>query len=173
MNRDMGEEEIGALFREMKRSDGAGAPSFEALLERVSVPGAKPRGLPRRQILACATATGVLIVAGFALVGLLDREDGPAAPAADRSISLGPEPKLVRPSPSFIPRKSIEAPRLPRKVARKRARPTGPVVAEWRSPTDFLLRTPGDELLRTVPRVGDSLSALNRIIGEEPEPRKE
>ncbi len=26
--------------------------------------------------------------------------------------------------------------------------------AEWRAPTDFLLRTPGRELLETVPRVG-------------------
>jgi len=27
-------------------------------------------------------------------------------------------------------------------------------VAEWRSPTDFLLETPGRELLRTVPAIG-------------------
>jgi hypothetical protein len=29
--------------------------------------------------------------------------------------------------------------------------------AEWRAPTDFLLRTPGRELLETVPRVGVDL----------------
>lgn len=30
-----------------------------------------------------------------------------------------------------------------------------PSLSEWRSPTDWLLRTPGDELLRSTPRVGD------------------
>jgi hypothetical protein len=29
--------------------------------------------------------------------------------------------------------------------------------AEWRAPTDFLLRTPGRELLETVPRIGVDL----------------
>ncbi len=28
-------------------------------------------------------------------------------------------------------------------------------ATRWRSPTDFLLQLPGDELLRTVPRLGD------------------
>jgi len=28
-------------------------------------------------------------------------------------------------------------------------------ISEWRSPTDWLLRTPGDALLRSTPRVGD------------------
>jgi hypothetical protein len=34
--------------------------------------------------------------------------------------------------------------------------PSKPVVslAEWRAPTDFLLETPGQELLRTVPAIG-------------------
>jgi hypothetical protein len=29
-------------------------------------------------------------------------------------------------------------------------------ITEWKAPTDFLLETPGRELLRTVPRVGES-----------------
>ncbi len=28
-------------------------------------------------------------------------------------------------------------------------------ITEWKSPTDFLLRTPGEEVLRNVPRIGD------------------
>jgi hypothetical protein len=35
-----------------------------------------------------------------------------------------------------------------------------PALAEWRSPTDFLLETPGRELLRTVPGIGNSLRNL-------------
>jgi len=33
-------------------------------------------------------------------------------------------------------------------------------LSEWRSPTDWLLRTPGDELLRSTPRVGDFYFSL-------------
>ena len=32
-------------------------------------------------------------------------------------------------------------------------------LAEWRSPTDFLLRTPAQEMLYTVPRLGEGLPA--------------
>lgn len=32
---------------------------------------------------------------------------------------------------------------------------TSPSIAQWRSPTDFLLATPGRELLSTVPALGD------------------
>jgi hypothetical protein len=34
-----------------------------------------------------------------------------------------------------------------------------PSLAEWRSPTEFLLRTPAQELLYTVPRLGQGLPA--------------
>jgi hypothetical protein len=28
-------------------------------------------------------------------------------------------------------------------------------ITEWRSPTDFLLRTPGEEILQVIPRIGE------------------
>lgn len=33
----------------------------------------------------------------------------------------------------------------------------GPSVTEWKAPTDFLLQIPGQEILRTLPRIGRSL----------------
>lgn len=33
-------------------------------------------------------------------------------------------------------------------------------LSQWRAPTDSLLRTPGGELLRTLPRFGDQTSSL-------------
>jgi hypothetical protein len=35
---------------------------------------------------------------------------------------------------------------------------TAPSLADWRAPTDFLLHTPAEELLRTVPRFGEPTS---------------
>jgi len=42
-------------------------------------------------------------------------------------------------------------------VALEPRRPSPPVASltEWRAPTDFLLETPGRELLRTVPAIGE------------------
>ncbi len=33
-----------------------------------------------------------------------------------------------------------------------------PALAQWRAPTDFLLNTPGRELLQAIPHIGESLS---------------
>ena len=35
-------------------------------------------------------------------------------------------------------------------------------ISEWQAPTDFLLKTPGAEWLKTVPKLGGSLEQKNR-----------
>ena len=40
--------------------------------------------------------------------------------------------------------------------------PVPPSITEWRAPTDFLLETPGREVLRTVPRFGRSGLPVDR-----------
>jgi hypothetical protein len=44
--------------------------------------------------------------------------------------------------------------RLPAKRSRKSP---PPLISEWRSPTEFLLKTSGDELIKSTPRIGESL----------------
>lgn len=44
---------------------------------------------------------------------------------------------------------------LPRPAARLDPGPRPVALSEWRSPTDWLLRTPGHDLLRARPRFGD------------------
>ena len=52
-------------------------------------------------------------------------------------------------------------------------------ITEWRAPTDFLLQTPGRELLRAVPKIGggtDSLPPSGRHpkpVNKKPTPTKE
>lgn len=38
------------------------------------------------------------------------------------------------------------------------------VISEWQSPTEFLLKSQGEQLLKTVPQVGRSLSEIKPII---------
>jgi hypothetical protein len=37
-----------------------------------------------------------------------------------------------------------------------------PSISQWRPPTEFLLKTPGEKWLKTVPTVGQSLEQRNR-----------
>ena len=39
-----------------------------------------------------------------------------------------------------------------------------PWLADWRAPTDFLLNTPGRELLRAVPQIGEPSSDVLRLF---------
>jgi hypothetical protein len=46
-------------------------------------------------------------------------------------------------------------------------------LANWRAPTDFLLNTPGRELLRSVPRIGEPSELLRRFPGlDDPTPSR-
>ncbi len=42
--------------------------------------------------------------------------------------------------------------------------PATTTLTAWRSPTDFLLRSPGETLLKTVPLVSDSVVEIHVII---------
>ena len=48
--------------------------------------------------------------------------------------------------------------------------PAGPGIEAWTAPTDFLLETPGRDLLETVPRIGE-LPA--RVVGESSDDGRE
>ena len=53
-----------------------------------------------------------------------------------------------------------------RQSSRPRTPPTAEsamLLSEWRSPTDFLLRSPKDQFMKTVPRLGESLFELKVI----------
>jgi len=44
-----------------------------------------------------------------------------------------------------------------RSISRSTTTPTIATIAAWRAPTDILLRTPGSELLGTMPALGESV----------------
>ena len=63
----------------------------------------------------------------------------------------------------FVPQKAERAPGKP-----------AVSLTEWRAPTDFLLETPGRELLRTVPAIGvwHDYSKASRLRQKHPQVRK-
>jgi hypothetical protein len=57
-----------------------------------------------------------------------------------------------------------------RSVQRRSDDKTVASITEWKAPTDFLLETPGRELLRTVPQIGE-WQVYNAMPGATPSPR--
>jgi len=41
------------------------------------------------------------------------------------------------------------------------------LISQWRSPTDFLLKFPADRLLKSVPRLDDSIVDLDSAVPED------
>ncbi len=163
MNQRSEEEKIRRLFHELREEDDQCAPSFSSILEaRLSKTGsAKPGRFIWRA--AMATASIILIV-GLALLlrQYSSRQNTYPAPT-DESIARAPYLNKARPAPQINP-----VGNEPQKPVRRKARPaqfreTSRLISRWQSPTDFLLRTPGAELLKNVPRITDSAVNLKSI----------
>jgi hypothetical protein len=155
MKQELDEEGIRRLFRDQRQADERLAPHFSATLEaalsrrRVAHSG--------RLVLRSAVALGALVAIIFSVFFFLPRSvdeqpaivayepDQPDNAASSTPVVLPPRPK----------RPAIRPPRSTRKH-RESPQRAETLISQWRSPTDFLLRTPGDELLKTVPRVGTS-----------------
>jgi hypothetical protein len=89
------------------------------------------------------------------------REDAMRAPAFDRVLRTAARP-VARPTAQLAAVAGIVLSvaavlfwsiQLRERTARHAE--TAIPLADWRSPTDFLLETPGNALLREVPRIGD------------------
>ena len=182
MNRE--ENEIRRLFRELKREDERLAPPFardwNAALSRTD------EGRTTRRALRLCAATAVTLVAlgGLALIALRMSERRPIPNAAQGPVaapvqtqppsvaSVGALPSPVEKSGAWRnrgakPDSKIGSPRGLSKNIRRRTppRPQAEValISRWRSPTEFLLNTPGEQLLRTVPRLDDSVLKIKTV----------
>jgi hypothetical protein len=158
MNQDWEEKAIRQLFRDERETDESVAPHFAATLE-AAISRRRPAragSLIRRAAIA---VVALVAVGGFVLlllgrsgsgpqpvVSIKQEELAPITPAPNRSVEVAVAPLSQEPS------KPAHHARGHRQSSVRAAT----LISEWRSPTDFLLKTPGDQLLKTVPRVGVS-----------------
>ncbi len=165
MNQRSEEEKIRQLFHELREEDHLRAPCFSSALEAaLSKTDARRPGRLIRQA-AFVTASVILIIS-FALLlrHYSSRQQVDPAPT-DKSISRAPDRKI---EPPALPETKFVG---PQKIIRRKARPAlfeqATMISRWQSPTDSLLRTPGEELLRLVPRITDSALNLKSIPDSE------
>ena len=160
MNQDWQEKAIRQLYRDQRQADESLAPHFAASLEAALSKRRKDRS--GRLIFRLAIAVVALVaVAGLALLlrGGTSREQAPLAVMEPSESGIKPPATPREPSSASTP----SPPKPPRRARSHRPSPgrETALISQWRSPTDFLLRTPGDELLRSVPRVGASAVKIN------------
>ena len=179
MKHNLVEERIKQLFYELRQGDERRTPSFDRVLKAASSKAGQAGPVWLSLRVAVAAAMLILVSSlGFILLkpSLLSTETEnsesslPIVKTPDRQLEPLPgEP--IAPSTERAP--ALEAIRreLTRPVRHKRpaARSHQPamLISEWQSPTGFLLRTPGERLLKTVPRVSESLFEIKPSLPDE------
>jgi hypothetical protein len=167
MNSNWDEKRIRQLFVETKLDEACRAPDFDALLEAGSRESRSDRSISFFT-LAAAMAVLVLIVAtAILLVGRhASRESQNDANIQPRELApplpeQHDERAAVR-EPLPVTQRSIK--RRTKHVRVQRASEELAIVArsfsEWQSPTASLLKSPGEDLLKQLPKLGDSLQTL-------------
>ncbi|MFN0109332.1 MAG: hypothetical protein ACKVZH_10810 [Blastocatellia bacterium] len=140
------------LFQQLKHDDRLSAPSFAGMLETVALIGQRKYGgwFRLRAAMAPIAAALVLLMGGWFLRVRQQQVLFPP-PLPENVVQSG---KLACNCDSELP---VQNDKLPKTVRHKRSAPPMPMnvlVSQWRSPTDFLLKTPGQRWLNEAPRLG-------------------
>ncbi len=159
------EEKIRKLFQQLREEDERNAPSFthdwNAALSR--------REKPRRHWavwrLAASAAALILLGAGCAGWWMFFRQ----STKQQAPIEIG---RLGTPAPDATPPLVFPSPapvKNPPNVTRRqrlfvRPQPPAILISQWRSPTESLLRIPGEQLFKRVPRLDESLVNIKATI---------
>jgi hypothetical protein len=171
MNRNGNEKLIGQLFLEMSREDALRAPEFASVLSSRRVPA-------REHNWSIALAAGLAMLILAVVIGLLAtrrtaKPGETSQPDTRAEVSPGPARAPELDSEKSAIEKSA-APKSTAVVRHRRHRPSPDQLAiqlavaakslsEWQSPTASLLNWPGEDLLKSLPRLGDSLETIKSL----------
>lgn len=172
MNRDWREKRIRQLFNDLGREDERKAPGFAKVLQAGLMRSRGPGRRLRLWRLATVAAMAVAAVV-VALVLLASHSTEPAVPGDLTTLQTIPLPGPYRaPGPEIMLPPVVSRPPIDIRAARRR-RPASPtynstlLISQWQSPTNFLLRVPGNELLKSLPRVPDSSPGITKSLIEK------
>lgn len=178
MNQNLDEQKIRQLFRDAQHTDQQAAPPFAATLAAAMRRGErrKPQWMGLRIAVA---AVSVAVISVSAFVSFRQAATPPKLDPIAQGRYVLPLPLLSDPVSPVVPMTVPDVPPiLPTgsKPPRHHPRVTPPrqafaqsawLISAWQSPTDFLLTLPGQQLLKTVPRLHESLIEFNTILPDE------
>jgi len=169
MNRDLEEKKIRESFLELKREDEPSAPPFEEFLKRVPLERSSLSGRRISFQAPLRIAAGLLLTAGICLTlyfrhsakeplqiepKAVEIEANSLAPSSAKPIKTEPSEIIDRAPDNRTASNAVKRPRKRRLSESVDAR----AISRWRPSTDFLLRSTGEELLRSIPRLGEHLT---------------
>ena len=165
MKQDQEERTIRELFRQLRRNDESGAPSFVDSLAPAS--SRYERGSRLRLGWQVAVAIVVALLLGGAWLIFSRRDTKTPGQANTVNSNIAPAPRAESPPPnpttSSIEGPTIKPDRQHQKQRRSQLRPETLLLSQWRSPTESLMRAPGEQLLKTIPRLNESLIEIKLI----------
>ena len=164
------ENRIKELFSELKQVDERRAPAFARTMEAALSRGAKTRR-PWR-VLPVAVVAVMLILVGLSLFIILRQSPAETYQAAGNEpvvpLDQPPSPGVIESTPHMnesANKKESPRPGKRRVTGHRSVSPT--LISDWQSPTDFLLETTGWQLLRTTPRVDESITSIKGLFPEK------
>jgi len=173
------------LFRDQRQADQRAAPAFAATLAAAMTRAERRK--PGAMFLRTAVAAVALVAVSVAALVIFRQSSTsskitPVAHAGhllplpyDRSrVEDSARKDSIIPSsplpPEFAPQRvDLRPPRhRPRITSRRQSlAPSTTLISQWQSPTDFLLMTPGEQLLKTVPRLRESSIKFKTTLPDE------
>lgn len=174
MNLNWDEKRIRQLFGEMSRDDARRAPDFEMLMRAGSRSVARSKSGVQALV---APAFAVLLVAVVTAAVLIVRHPGSQSPSgADRPMlesvvpPESPEPVIPR-RPASVATNHAPVRHAARRIRNQRRSNELAIAMKslsvWESPTASLLKAPGEELLKALPRLGQSLETLGSFSPDQ------
>jgi len=173
------EQEIRALFSELRLADEQTAPGFNAVWHRAQARSLKPR---RAFNPSFAVATGLLICA-LGTLAFWSMRSQPASPASASAIMSAQAGSFAaRSERSSNVAGTSAAPQDSRPVVKNRVRRLVPprhdqeiavnqqltreakAIASWQSPTSDLLSSPSDGLFKSLPQLNENANELKSFL---------
>lgn len=166
------EESIRKMFQQLKAENERNAPSFVRDWNAARLRMNTPR---RRwvvwQISAAAAAILILLGTGW---WMLFRQSTMQLAPVEIARSESPDPDISptvysSPVPETSPASRLRsrvktAPNITRRHQFAQSKPSAILISQWRSPTESLLRTPGEQLFKRVPRLDESVVNIKATI---------
>ncbi|MEK6322789.1 MAG: hypothetical protein AABN33_14025 [Acidobacteriota bacterium] len=173
MNLNGDEQRIQQLFREMSRDDERRAPEFASVVEAASS-RTRPQNGTRASALAWAVA-GIFIAMLISVSFAVRHPKAQAPTDAGDPVAASKQPSenaSTNTLPKLVDTNSTPARRtIPKRVRRKRHSDELAIrmksLYAWQSPTASLLKAPGEEIFKSLPRLGESLRSIKIFSPDE------
>ena len=179
MNLNGDEKRIRQLFREMSCEDESRTPEFAVLVAAARSRAGRTKKGSRLFAFGLVVSVAIVLLIALSLAlrqPVRQTQDEPSDQVAQekqpgKQSEKNPEkqstesaPGKTAPGSSVSTGGTIAQQGIPRRVRRKRHSDDLAIrmktLFAWQSPTASLLKAPGDEMLKSLPRLGDSLQSI-------------